>query len=184
MRAPQNPAPMRAPRNVAPGGPRYGPPGGRLEHFAPAVPSPFVGAPTVSEAPYSSSHLAGAPIPSARSSRSNSREPLNTRMPASRAPSMYTPPRASQPPARPTPTQPSGVVISFNKDHIIHDYIVSKLRLAGLKPPTKIQVDDGRVRVFFASAADADLASKTPILYDNGVPMQVSLMNKLDESKV
>merc|ERR1712131_498039 len=105
-------------------------------------------------------------------------------MPASLAPPMYTPPRASQPPTHSTPAQPTGVVISFNRDHIIHDYIVSKLRLAGVKPPTKIQVDNGRVRVFFASAADADLASKTPILYDNGVPMQISLMNKLDESKV
>jgi len=174
-----NPAPAPAPRNVAPGGSRFGPPGGAPRHLAPTISTSYVGAPTVNESRSSSSN--GAPH---RSSRSNSREPQNTRMSASRAPTMSTPPRASQPPVRSTPTQPSGVVISFNSKHIIHDYIVTKLRMAGVKPPTKILVDDGRVRIFFSSAVDADLASKTPILYDDGVPMQVCLMEKLDESKV
>jgi len=193
MRAPQNPAPMRAthnpgsswnpasapaPRNVAPGGSRFGPPGGAPR---PTTSTSYLGAPTVNESRSSTSTVAGAPI---RSSRSNSREPQNTRMAASRVPTMSSPPGASQPPVRSTPTQPSGVVISFNSKHIIHDYIVTKLRMAGVPAPTKILVDDGRVRIFFSSAVDADLASKTPILYDNGVPMQVCLMEKLDESKV
>jgi len=105
-------------------------------------------------------------------------------MAASRVPTMSSPPGASQPPIRSTPPQPSGVVISFNSKHIIHDYIVTKLRMAGVPAPTKILVDDGRVRIFFSSTVDAELASKTPILYDNGVPLQVCLMEKLDESKV
>jgi len=90
----------------------------------------------------------------------------------------------SQPPVSSAPTQPSGVVISFDSKHIIHDYIVNKLKMARTRPPTKISVEDGRVQVFFSTAADADLASKTQILYDNGVPMQVCLMEKVDESRV
>lgn len=174
-----NPSSAPAPRNLAPGGPRYGPPGGAPMHLAPTTSQPPVHA---SRSP--SSNVSGAPHQPSRSSRSNSREPQNTRMHASRAPTMSSPPRASQPPVRSAPTQPSGVVISFNSNHIIHDYIVTKLRLAGVKPPTKISVENGRVQVFFASAADADLASKTQILYDNGVPMQVKLMEKVDESRV
>jgi len=172
-----NPAPAPAPRNVAP----RGPPGGAPSHIAPTTSTPHLRAPTVNESRSSSSNVAGAPT---RSSRSNSREPQNTRMSASRAPTMSTPPRSSQPPVRPTPTQPSGVVLSFDTKHIIFDYIVTKLRMAGVPKPTKILVDDGRARVFFSSAADADLASKTQILYDNGVPMQVCLTEKVEESKV
>merc|ERR1712142_822821 len=194
LRPPQNPAPGRAthnpgsswnpasapaPRNVAPSGSRFGPPGGAPRHTASTTSTSYLGAPIVNESRSSSSTVAGAPT---RSSRSNSREPQNTRMAASRVPTVSSPPRASQPPVRSTPTQPSGVVISFNSKHIIHDYIVTKLRMAGVTAPTKILVDDGRVRIFFPSAADADLASKTPILYDNGQPLQVCLMEKLDES--
>lgn len=176
-----NPSSAPAPRNVAPGGPRYGPPGGAPRHLAPTS---HVGAPTVNASRSPSSNVAGARNPSIRSSRSNSREPQNTRMPASRAPTMSTPPCISQPPVSSASTQPSGVVISFDSKHIIHDYIVNKLKMAGARPPTKILVEDGRVQVFFSSAVDADLASKTKILYDNGASMQVCLMEKVDESRV
>merc|ERR1719204_2003978 len=136
----------------------------------------------------SSSNSRGAP---ARRSRSDSREPQNTRMTASHAPAMSRPPHASRPLVQSTPTHPSptsqpatGVVISFDPKHIFYDYIVSKLKMTGVNAPTKISVEDGRVRVFFSSAFDADLASKSRFLYDSGAPMEVCLMENFEESKV
>jgi len=220
LRAPQNSAPMRAPRNAAPGPrtvapPRPTPPAtvphvsGRTVAEAPRSMSrntsypvndrpatgssssnfPERGAPIQSmRSSRSSSNSRGAP---ARRSRSDSREPQNTRMTASHAPAMSRPPHASRPPVQSTPTHPSptsqpatGVVISFDPKHIIYDYIVSKLKMTGVNAPTKISVEDGRVRVFFSSAFDADLASKSRFLYDNGAPMEVCLMENFEESKV
>jgi len=131
------------------------------------------------QASRSNSRTRGAP---AHGSRSNSREPQNA---------MSRPPRASQPPVGHSTTHPvststpaNEVVISFDTKHIIYDYIVTKLKMAGVKKPTKILVDDGCVRVFFSSPSDADYASKSRILYDNGAPMEICLMGNTDETKV
>jgi len=56
--------------------------------------------------------------------------------------------------------------------------------MAGLNAPTRILVEDGRVRVCFSSAFDADLACKSRITYDNGAPLEICLMEKMNESKV
>jgi len=194
-----NPAPGEAPRNAAPGvpprhvGPTTSVPLAALPtvNEAPRPMSRNTSYPVneKSESRSSSSNLRGGrgaqmrPTQASRSnsrtrgapahdSRSKSREPQNT-------PSR--PPRASQPPVGHSTIHPvsistpaNGVAISFDTKHIIYDYMVSKLKMAGVKKPTQILVDDGRVRVFFASASVADDASRSRILYDNGAAMTIS----------
>merc|ERR1711953_1171485 len=136
----------------------------------------------------SSSRTRAAP---SRSSRSNSREPQNSRMPASHAPAPSRPPRTLNPPAaRSAPTPPSttttskSIVITFDSKHIIHDYIVNKLKMAGVNAPTRIAVEDGRVRVKFPTPQDAEFICNNRISYDNGAPMEINFMGRKNESKV
>jgi len=56
--------------------------------------------------------------------------------------------------------------------------------MAGVNAPTRIAVEDGRVRVKFPTPQDAEFICNNRISYDNGAPMEINFMGKNNESKV
>jgi len=142
----------------------------------------------------------GAPLQSIRTSRSTSREPQRStgwsRPPvsASNPPgprtTMSRPPAAAAPSSRsssgsfaPTENHARSVVVKFDQQQIITDYLYSRFQMAGANP-SNVQIVDGLAYVSFPTQQSADLASRNRIYYRNGVPMETQTLEKFRQTNV
>jgi len=124
-----------------------------------------------------------------RNSRSNSREPQRSTMTNSRI-SASSRPQASYPNPRATSRSSSGssttaysrsVVVSFDSNKILTDFINSRLQEAGVSAPPKIEIKNNHAYIKFASVEDVDQVKQQ---MSSGTPLRISTIEAFRQSKV
>lgn len=132
-----------------------------------------------------------------RNSRSNSREPqrstmTNTRISspptnahafASRPPAAYHTPRTTSRSSSGSSTTayPKSVVVSFDSNKILTDFINSRFQEAGVSKPTIIEIKNNHACITFASVGDADQVKQR---MSSGTPLRVSSVEAFRQTKV
>merc|ERR1712165_638206 len=83
----------------------------------------------------------------------------------------------------PTENHARSVVVKFDQQQIITDYLYSRFQMAGANP-SNVQIVDGLAYVSFPTQQSADLASRNRIYYRNGVPMETQTLEKFRQTNV
>merc|ERR1719361_461569 len=91
--------------------------------------------------------------------------------------------RSSSDSSASTANHARSVVVKFDQQQIIKDYLYSRFQMAGTNP-SNVQIVDGLAYVTFPTQQSADLASRNRIYYRNGVSMETQTLEKFRETNV